>query len=150
MALPTFTTIRSDDAHVSRVQDNVARAVNPVIQAISTTPIGGSPPPPQQSPSLLNGFTNVLTGYAPFGCHKDCLGYVHVGGLVKNTAGCAAGTSVVLLPPGLRPAQKRAFVVQYSGAFGLIAVDSAGSIAVQHVIAAGGTLTMEFTFLGEV
>ena len=53
--------------------------------------------------NLLNGWTN--SGGAPtpsFG--KDAMGFVHLRGRVRNPAGTTAdGTTVFILPQGLRP-----------------------------------------------
>ncbi len=150
MAGTVFPKLRGADVQQSRTQDNIAAVLNPLAQALANTPIMGAPPPGWISPSLLNGFSNVGPPFALIGFHLDVLGYFHGKGVLKNTAGCAAGTRILVLPPGYRPAATQRFAVEGTGGTAqFVSITAAGAVAVELLIAAGGTVDFALTFLAE-
>lgn len=105
MPPPTvFARLRSG-AELSRVQDQVASVVNPVAQAVGTTPMLGAAPPAWLPADLLNGFTWVGGTTAQPSSHLDALRYVHTRGFaINNTGGLLTGVPVLRLPSGSWPA----------------------------------------------
>jgi hypothetical protein len=153
MGAPTFTIIRTADTDLSRVQDNIARAVNPVLTAVANTPIMGAAPPPWQVPTLQNGFTQTGVTFAIPAFHKDALGYVHGKGKAHSTAGAAASTTIYALPAGYRPNRERCFAQEsWTGAahaFASVHVTPDGRVFPSDAIAANGDIDVEFSFLAE-
>ena len=151
MASNQFTVLRGPDAQQSRVQDNISAVLSSVAKALQNTPIMGAPPPAWILPELQNGFIQFAAGTATCAFHKDALGYVHCGGLVKSPAGVAANTLVFTLPIGYRPAAVRIFPVRGTGGtFQAVSVLPTGAVTTELLIAVNGDASLEFSFLAEV
>ena len=151
MAAPSrFLKLRAgEDAQSSRVQDSIDATLGPIADRLNQTPIMGAAAPAWISPSLLADFVNV-TGQAPAGYHKDALGYVHGKGRVSTAAGQAANVALFVLGSGYRPKEPQSFPVRGNGAtFQSLTVAVNGSVSIDVLIAAGGTVDLAFTFLAE-
>lgn len=144
----TFPRIRSGP-ELARVQDAIASTVNPVTQAVVSTPIMGAAPPPWQPPDLLADFLPVAGQAAP-GYHRDALGYAHGKGCVSTATGQAAGTVVYVIPAGYRPSEPQRVPVRGNGAsYQSLTIAPTGDVSIDVVIAAAGTVDLAFTFLTE-
>lgn len=84
-------------------------------------------------PDFSNSWANEA-GYNSAGFYRDPYGYVHLNGMVT---GGADGTSPFRLPPGYRPENKEAHVVQsLSGATyktGWVEIDTDGTVTFKNV-----------------
>jgi hypothetical protein len=153
MGAPTFTIIRTADTDLSRVQDNIARALNPVLTAVANTPILGAPAPPKVTAQLVavsGWFVNGI-GFGAPSYQRDALGYVHLSGMATNTPGCGANVVAFVLPIGLRPRAMLAFAVEgTSHTFQAIHIDPGGNVYPAIAVAAGGFVPFDgITFLAE-
>jgi hypothetical protein len=79
-----------------------------------------------QTPTLLNGWVNYGSVYAPAGFYKDPLGIVHLRGGVKSGT---IGLNVFTLPVGYRPAFDLVFVTSSNALQGQAVVKANGDIA---------------------
>lgn len=142
--------LRTQSPELSRVQDNVARVVEPTTAALAKTPIMGAPPPSWVNLPFLADFTQTA-GQAVPAFHRDALGYIHSKGSVTTAAGQAAGTAVVgALTKGNRPKEPQRLSVRgNAGAAQAIIVGTDGTLTLDVAVAAGGTVDLAFSFLAE-
>lgn len=77
--------------------------------------------------AFTNSWVNFGGGFQPAQYWFDRDGVVHLAGSVKTGS---AGTSVFTLPVGYRPAAQCAFAVNANGAFGLVYVNTNGTVVV--------------------
>lgn len=150
MATPTLAIIRTESAELSRVQDNVARSLNPVLSAVAATPIMGAKPPPWQIAQLQNGFTAWGSGFAAPAYMLDALGFVHVRGLAKTVAGAISGTVVLVLPVGMRPSASLTWAANSgTGSHVSMLLHVDGSMFIGTNLGAGDGVAVNFDFLAE-
>ncbi len=144
-----FLQLRTEE-HSSRVQDNINATLRPLAQAVGATPIMGAPPPAWISPNLLADFVNVGGGSATAGYHRDALGYVHIKGLVSTAAGTAANTTIFTIAMGYRPKESLLLpVFGTAGAVQFVTITPAGAVQARLLIAAGGSIGLNVTYLAE-
>lgn len=150
MAFPSsFLKLRGDD-QPTRAQDNINASLEPIAKALNATPIMGAPPPSWIRPSVLTGgFSNFGGGFAVVAFHKDALGYVHVKGFTTSVAGSAAFSVIFTLPQGYRPSEVRRFPAEANGAYQGVQVYFNGDVSNVIIVAAGGFISTEFSFLAE-
>ncbi len=150
MGSSAFIKLRGGDPAASRTQDNISAQMQPVATALAATPIMGAPPPNWIAPTLVGGFANTGGALAIAGFHKDALGYVHMKGALTNAAGTAAATIIFTLPIGYRPAATQRFSVRgFAGAVQAVSITSVGLVSNDLVLAAGDTIDLALSFLGE-
>lgn len=148
----------------SRVQDNIAQTVQPTIQAVAKTPIGGAPPPAWVRADYLSGSPAVATAFADIAptsvagatpsqtiFHRDALGYVWMHVAAKTAAGAGAGAAVLTLPMKYRPAQTSTVPAfnQTTGAINQLTISPAGLVSTVPAVGAGASVVGYFSFLGE-
>lgn len=83
--------------------------------------------PPVIAPTLLNAWVDFGAGFEPAGFWRGADQTVRLHGMVKNGV-VGAGTPIMTLPAGYRPAAPHAFVVDSNGAYGRTFVDAAGNV----------------------
>jgi hypothetical protein len=151
MPPPTaFARLRADPL-TSRVQDQLATTLNPVAQAVASTPIMGAAPPAWVRPDLVNGFADAAgpsTALTAF--HRDALGYTWLRLNLSSAVGTAALTVACVLPVGYRPSETLVFPgVGAAGAFSPFLITPAGEVKNGLVLAAGGGIFAYQPFLAE-
>lgn len=151
MASTRFPKLRAlSTPTLSRTQDNVAAALDPLARALANTPIMGASPPPWIRPTLLNGYAQAAAPRPVTAFHKNALGYVHGKFALVTAAGCAANTRAFTLNAGFRPAETLLFVASDStGLFWEIIIDGAGAFIVRTATVAGDVVAGAFSFLAE-
>lgn len=151
MTASRFTKLRGADPQQSRTQDNIASQVDPISSALRLTPIMGAPVPSWIPPNLTIGFANTGGALASVGYHMDALHYVHMQGSLTHAAGTAAGSTIFTLPAGYRPQKNIRLAVRgTAGAAQFVTITNAGIVQNGLVLAAGGTIDLAVTFLGEI
>lgn len=134
----------------TRQQDTAAQVVNPVVQAVNRTPIGGAPPPAWIRPSLLADFVDggavQQTAY-----HRNALGYTYLKVSVSTVAGQAGSTPIFILDKGYRPNELTALwgVIGLGGAntHSPVVITAIGQVASITAIPAGSNFTTYVSFL---
>jgi hypothetical protein len=151
MALSTvFPRLRSDEQpQQSRVQDGIQGTLGPLAQALNATPIMGSAPvwiPVDLDPA----FANFGGAFATAAYYKDSLMRLWAKGVLVTAAGVAPAATVATLPFGFRPAQTQRKAVEGNGGTAqFISIAPTGICTVELVVAAGGTVDFDFSFLVE-
>jgi hypothetical protein len=150
VAPSAFPRLRNDEQpQQSRVQDGIQGTLGPLAQALNSTPIMGAAPvwiPVELDPA----FTNFGGAFATAAYYKDSLMRVWVKGVLFSAAGVAAAATVTTLPFGYRPAQTQRKAVEGNGAtVQFVSIAQTGVCTVEKLIAAGGTLDIDFSFLAE-
>lgn len=83
-----------------------------------------------QTPTLLSGWSNYGSGYAPVAYRKDLEGIVWLRGVITNASTPSAGSNIFVLPTGYRPANNHVFCALSGGpdTLGRVDVYSDGSV----------------------
>lgn len=149
MATPTqFPKLRGEN-QPSRAQDNISGTLTPIATNLSQTPIMGAAPSWIPFP-LVAAFANYGNGYATAAYYKDALWVVRAKGVLVCAAGAAFATTIGTFPVGFRPKEtQRKAVEGNGGAVQFISISPLGVCWNEVVVAAGGTLDFDFTFLAE-
>ena len=73
----------------SRVQDNVGATLNPLAEAVGTTPIMDAAPPAWIRPDIIStsGYAQAPAPLCDTAYHRDALGYVHGKASLLTAAG---------------------------------------------------------------
>lgn len=146
-----FPTARGIDEVLNRAQDNVATALNPVLDALQKTPIMGAKPAWTQV-DFQNSYGNFNPNYQPVAYQKDALGYVHLRGCASRSVAGFANITVFILPAGFRPALNLVFSTYGNGRFTSLLIRNNGSVELEVSDSATPELLVSFegiTFLGE-
>ena len=148
MGSPAFIRIRGEDPQQSRAQDNISQQLQPIAVALAKTPIMGAPSPTWIAPTLLNGFTATLGGYAAPGYHRNALNYVYLQGSITNTTAgiLVQGTNLFVLPAGYRPSGTLRFPA-YSTSVVSVSLDISGNLTVLMDMDAAQQIDLHFSFL---
>lgn len=149
MVSPNLLKIRGPDEK-SRQTDNIDAVLRPVAQALVVTPIMGAPPPPWIQPSLAAGWATSLAPLALPAYHKDCLGYVHLQGVVTDTTGAPNAGLILTLPMGYRPKQLH-LIPGGAATYTVLLLSPDGTLvpATGLPIAANSFVSFDFIFLPE-
>lgn len=173
--------IKTADQDLSRVQDNLAKVIEPFLAAYGLFgkqyrlaegpwPTASSPICTQlqraaastwttvaamdprgrfvmswSTPTLLNSFTSLGSGFAPARYFVGAAGYVQLGGTVVNAPGCAANTVIFTLPVGYRPLYRLAFPSLRGPApiSTRVDVDASGNVFPTEAVAVGDFRTLD-------
>ncbi len=105
-----------------------------------------------QAPTFEGTWTDYGGTHAPVGYHKDCLGRVHLRGLVTDDGGAPAQSVIFTLPEGYRPSARLVFPVATRAGAG--AAPLAGRIDVHAdgrvMWITGGTYEKDWTSLAGI
>ena len=151
MSSSAFPKLRGPDGQASRVQDNVAKQLQPISSALAATPIMGAAPSAWVGLAPMADFANIA-GFAPLSYRLDCLKQLWLIGSVITAAGVLASTQVCALPIGFRPRYLMRFVVRGDAAtFQSVTISPTGAVVAELAIGAGGSLDLGgISFLAEV
>ena len=146
---PNFPKLRGGEPAPERTQDNIAQQLGPIARAVAGTPLMGVAPS-WIDLALEVAFANFGGGLATAAYYKDSLFRVWAKGVLVTAAGVAAGATVALLPAGFRPAETQRKAVEGNGGTAqFISIAPTGICTVEVVVAAGGTVDFDFSFLAE-
>ena len=143
----TYVRVQSKDETLNRVQDSIARSVNPLVSKLVFTQVGAQTgvaltTGDAGAPNLKGAWTHIAGREVRF--LLDPLGFVVLSGALQSGV---IGTAAFTLPVGLRPKRLINFAVVSNNAFGVVRVDTNGDVTPS--IGSGFTNLESIRFLAE-
>jgi hypothetical protein len=137
------STVESTQA---RTQDNTDIVLRPIAEALGRTPIMGVAPV-WTALELNPLYTRFDNFYAAPGYYVDALMRVWVKGVLTSAAGAPGGTRIASLPLSARPKEGQIYSVNGGAAYHRISMRPDGDILDLTGTGAGGSLSIDFSFL---
>lgn len=151
MTTPTrIAKIRTpEQPELSRVQDNIARTVEPVARALQGTPIMGAAPPAWVRPSKYSQDFADVSATLQTAMHQDALGYVWLRLTATTPGGVGAGSEVFVLGGTFCP-RTTIPLLAFNGstnAVNPLSIDATGSVKTLVAVGAGQSIRGYVAFL---